>query len=643
MRARVTRRHADTHALNSATLTEEVSLFTTHLAVRSRWLPLLILLWRAAPWHLALFGLVVVVHGLMPTLLNLASGALVHTIPTAVRHGLDSNAGRQAVLALGVFLCGLAVSAIAGNTMRPLSHILASRLWLEVHTTCAHASLDTRDLAVVEHPAFVAELHAIQDAERRGVLRRTPGVMAAVSAFRLVGGGALVLLFGFRWWAPFPLAVAWYIANRVFLRAMERGLDLDVSESAVHQRRAEYLRSLVLEPLAAKEIRVFGLGGWMTQRYAEAWLYALRLMWRIRSGGWLATAATLALVVAHAVVFGALAMAARAGELNAARLVVFIQAVIATCALGLVGEPQWWLAQSQAMAKQVNALRARTDMMIATTRLTVARPSTAPISRKVAVSLENVRFTYNGRHSPTLNGLTLDIPAGQSLAIVGVNGAGKSTLIKLLCGLYEPDEGRITVDGVSPVEALGRIGIIFQDFVRYKLPLRENVAFGHLSLLRDQAALNGALRDAGGDGLLAGLLNGWDTVLSREYTKGAELSGGEWQRVGLSRALTAVRGGAGLLILDEPTSGLDVRSETELFERFLLLTRDVTTILVSHRLSSVRRASRIVVLDGGRVIEDGTHDDLMRGGGQYAAMFTLQASRFAEPANDGAIGELSNF
>lgn len=577
----------------------------------------------------------------MPTLLNLASGALVHTIPPAVKHGLGSNAGRPALLALGVFVCGLAVSAIAGNAMRPLSYILGSRLWLEVHATCARTSLGTRDLATIEHPAFVAELHAIQEAERRGVIRGTPSMMAAVSAFRLAGGGALVLLFAFRWWAPFPLAVAWYIANRVFLKAMKRGLDVDVSDTAVHQRRAEYLRSLVLEPTAAKEIRVFGLGGWMAQRYAEAWLHALRLMWRSRSGGWLAPAATLALVAAHAVVLGALAMAARAGELDVAQLVVFIQAVISSCALGLLGEPQWWLAQSKAMAKQVNALRARTAMM-ATPRLTVPRPFAAPISQKVAVRFENVRFTYTGRQSPTLNGLTLDIPAGQSLAVVGINGAGKSTLIKLLCGLYEPDDGRIIVDGVSPAEALDRIGIIFQDFIRYKLPLRENVAFGHLSLLRDQAALGGALRDAGGDGLLAGLSNGWDTVLSREYTNGAELSGGEWQRVALSRALTAVRGGAGLLILDEPTASLDVRSETELFERFLMLTRDVTTILVSHRLSSVRHASRIVVLDGGRVVEDGTHDDLMRSGGQYAAMFTLQAAHFTEPANDCAIGESSN-
>lgn len=608
----------------------------------SRWFALLSLLWRASPWQLVLFGVVVLVHGLVPTFLNLASGALVHAIPAAITHGLASNAGRPALLALGFFVGGLILSASAINTMQPLSFILGSRLWLEVHRICARASLVASNVAYVEAPAFVAEMHAIHEAERRGVIRRTPMMMAAVPGFRLVGIGALILLFGFRWWAPFPLAIAWYLTNRVFLKAMERGVEVDVSESAVHQRRAEYLRSLVLEPSAAKEIRIFHLNDWMVRRYAEGWMVALQLMWRSRNGGWLAPAAALALVVAHATVLGALAIAARAGQLDAAHLVIFVQAVISSCALGLVGEPQWWLAQSQTMAERVNALHAQTESVSGPKQAGFDSSLNTPIPSRVAVHFDNVHFTYAGSQSPTLDGLTLDIPAGQSLAVVGVNGAGKSTLIKLLCGLYQPDYGRITVDGVSPREALDRISIIFQNFVRYKLPLRENVAFGHLPLLENQGALEDALRNAGGEDLLAGLPKGWDTILSREFTDGADLSGGEWQRVALARALLAVRGGAGLLILDEPTASLDVRAETELFERLLLLTRNITTILVSHRLSSVRRASRIVVLDGGRIIEDGTHESLMRSGGHYAAMFTLQASRFSEPSTDQVIEEVSH-
>jgi len=330
--------------------------------------------------------------------------------------------------------------------------------------------------------------------------------------------------------------------------------------------------------------------------------------------------------VSHGLVLGALGIAATHGEVAVASLFVFVQAVLATGDLGLIGDAQGWTAQTLALAGRVIALRDRFRAQAPAE----AAPAVPAKTGAVSVKLEEVRFTYRGREKATLDGMTLEIPAGQSLAVVGENGAGKSTLMKLLCGLYEPQGGRITLDGsTAPAEARGRVAVIFQDFVRYRLPLRENVGFGHLPLVGDGAALEGALRDAGAAALLERLPRGWDTVLSREFENGADLSGGQWQRVALARALAAVRGGAGLLILDEPTAALDVRAETELFERFLELTRGVTTILVSHRLSSVRRADRIVVIGDGGVVEDGTHDQLMALGGRYAEMYSLQAERFA--------------
>ncbi|HEX6371123.1 MAG TPA: ABC transporter ATP-binding protein [Longimicrobium sp.] len=598
----------------------------------SRWRALLGLLWSAARWRVAVFGALAVSAGLLPSVAILTTGALVAAIPAAVEHGLESEAGRPALLALSALVLLLAVAEVCSAAMTQVSRTINTLFTLEVYRVLARVSLGTPGVAILEDPALADELQRIRDADRRGVLWQTTTRMGSVIISRVSGIGPLVVLLAFRWWAPLLLFAGWHLANMVFVRATERGVHIDVSEGAVRQRRAEYLRSLVLEPSAAKENRVFGLGGWMVGRYADAWQDALRLMWNNRGAQrGLSLAAAAVLIVAHAAVLGTLAAAAGRGEVGAPALVVFVQAVVASSALGTVGAAQWWLGQSLGAAARVAALRDSPVARLLPGTPAAALPAAAPVAapRGVAVRLRDVRFTWRGREAPTLDGLTLDVPAGQSLAIVGENGAGKSTLIKLLCGLYEPDAGSVAVDGLPPVDARDRIGVILQDFVRYKLTLRENVGFGHLPLVGDRESLEAALRDAGGTGLLERLPRGWDTVLSREFTDGADLSGGEWQRVALARALTAVRGGAGLLILDEPTASLDVRAETELFERFMEVTRDLTTILVSHRLSSVRRADRIVVIDGGRVAEDGSHAELMRAGGIYARMFTLQAERFA--------------
>jgi ATP-binding cassette subfamily B protein len=600
-----------------------------------RWRALLGFLWAAGRRRLAGVGVLVLVAGALPTGLILVTGALVEAIPGAVEHGLDSPGGRPALLALLGLVLGLMALTAAGAALSYLAGALDLACSAEVHRTMASVTLGTAGVAPLEDPGLADEIQAVEDAERRGVLRWAATAMATVASTRLRGAGAFVVLLGFRWWAPLVLAAAWYLTNRVYMNATARGVSVQMSDGAVRLRRAEYLRALGVEAAAAKEVRVFGLGPWVVGRYGDSWLEALRVVWNSRRANrGLTAAATLALSLSHAVVLAVLAQAILRGEVQVAAALIFVQAVIATADLGLIGDWQWFLSQSLAVADHVDRLRAR-----AAAPAPPASPSRRPGTGKFAVRLEDVRFTYRGRTEPTLDGLSLFIPPGQSLAVVGENGAGKSTLVKLLCGLYEPGGGRVTIDGAPPLEARGRIGVIFQDFVRYKLPLRENVGFGHLPLVGDRAALEAALRDAGGDELLADLPRGWDTTLSREFEGGADLSGGQWQRVALARALTAVRGGAGLLILDEPTASLDVRAETELFERFMELTRDVTTILVSHRLSSVRRADRIVVIEGGRVVEDGSHDALMRAGGRYARMFTLQAERFADPQPAGAAAE----
>lgn len=228
---------------------------------------------------------------------------------------------------------------------------------------------------------------------------------------------------------------------------------------------------------------------------------------------------------------------------------------------------------------------------------------------------------------------------GQSVAIVGENGAGKTTLLKLLAGFYEPTDGRILVDGhdlraLDPEQWRRRLAVIFQEFVRFELSAFENVALANPAHPDAQGHAEAAAVAAGADQIVAGLSKGWDTTLSRSFTDGADLSGGQWQRIAPTRALYGARVGGQVLILDEPTASLDVRAEVALFDQLLTHAQGCTAMVVSHRFSTVRRADRIVVLANGRVVEDGTHSTLHARGGIYARLYNLQAQRFhdAEPA-----------
>jgi len=240
------------------------------------------------------------------------------------------------------------------------------------------------------------------------------------------------------------------------------------------------------------------------------------------------------------------------------------------------------------------------------------------------IRFRDLTFAYPGG-TPVLEGFDLAIPAGSSLAIVGQNGAGKTTLAKLLCRLYDPQTGAIEIDGVDVRQFdLGswrsRLTAVFQDFTRFELSLRDNVAPAGAP----DSVVTSALASAG-----AADLASLDTVLARGYEGGTDLSGGQWQRIALARALCAVQLGAGVVLLDEPTAHLDVRGEAEIFDRVLAASRHCTTILISHRFSTVRHADCICVLEHGKVVELGTHDELMAKGGRYRTMFNLQAQRFA--------------
>jgi ABC-type multidrug transport system fused ATPase/permease subunit len=443
----------------------------------------------------------------------------------------------------------------------------------------------------------------------------------------MVGGLAMaVVLAGYAPWAAAVLAGAW-LATHWLLRESAVWRDRNTEEVREAERHADYMYRLAVDPPAAKELRLFGLGTWVVERFKARRYRLFELRWeatrlREKSVLW----SLLLVLGANVVVLGAMANDAAAGRLPLSQLVTFAGAAVGTSMIAF-GGLSWALDSAAAPAGAV--LRLQDAMSPAGTLRSGTRLATGMPAREIR--FRRLTFAYPNSTEPVLNGFDLTIPAGTSLAIVGQNGAGKTTLAKLVCRLYDPQSGAIEIDGVDLRELdleswRKRLTTVFQDFIRFELSLRENVAPAGAP----EDVIRAALEEAG-----AAHLASLDTPLSKGYNGGTDLSGGQWQRVALARALCAVKLGAGLVLLDEPTAKLDVRGEAEIFNRILQATRKTTTILISHRFSTVRHADRICVLEHGEVVELGNHEELMALSGRYHTMFELQASRFGEPEEEG--------
>jgi ATP-binding cassette, subfamily B, bacterial len=575
-----------------------------------------------------------VVAGALPIVFTLFVGLLIGEIPEVVQAGFDSEPGHRLVWILaattGLF-AGLQVLAPIHGT---LGHIVGRQVDEAIRAQTLDDLMGPHRIPHLEDPLLQDHIRLV----REGHLSRraTPGG-ATVWTVRLVevyirGAGATVLVgTAFSWWAAAGLFAACVLSRRTVRRSTFSFLWAIAGANHLrNSRRTDYNLKVGIGPATAKEARIFGLTRWLVDRFGTDWDDGVRpiLMGRDRLVGGFGLAYGI-LLIACVLVFVLAADAAAGGSLGIGALAVVVGASFDLASLARDDPSDWQLEMGTVVLPKVHELEAQAARAIG--EVGTRRPTDDASGHEIR--FEGVGFRYPGNDREVLHGLDLSIPAGQSVAIVGPNGVGKTTLVKLLSGLYDPTEGRIAVDdtdlrSLSPADWRRRIAVIFQDFVRYELPARENVGFGSVAHLGEEGALGRAATTWGAKAIIEALPHGWDTVLSRQYSRGADLSGGEWQRIALARCHLAIEAGARVLVLDEPTASLDVRAEAEFFDRFVELTAGLTTIIISHRFSTVRAAHRIVVLDEGTITEDGSHDELVALGGTYAEMFRLQAGRY---------------
>jgi ABC-type multidrug transport system fused ATPase/permease subunit len=561
---------------------------------------------------------IVLLHGVTPVLFAIATGVLV----AAVQRGGPLAA--PLAVAGGLFVLVQVLTPL----QTAVSHNLGDRMAAFLYDRLTAACVRPQGLAHLEDASLAADLTVARDFDlgMTGPPLSYSMDFIAGGLVGLVGGlAAAAVLFGFSWWAPFVLAGAW-LSTHWLLRESSVWHDRNTDEVRMAQRDADYAYRLAVDPPASKELRLFGLVGWTIARFVARRTRLHQLQYEATRLRERPLALSLFLVTtANVAVLWALAAEAAAGRIQLGELVVYGQCVVGTSLIAF-GGLNWALDGASAPVAAVERLE---PAMASAGHLEPGRRSAAGLPA-LNIRFHEVSFSYPGG-AAVLDGFDLTIPAGSSLAIVGQNGAGKTTLAKLLCRLYDPTHGAIEIDGIDVrsfeiASWRSRVTAVFQDFIRLELQLRENVAPAGApdDVVRQALEAAGAAR-------LATL----DAVLARGYENGVDLSGGQWQRVALARALAAVRLGAGVVILDEPTAQLDVRGEAEIFERILAATRHCTTILISHRFSTVRQADRICVLEKGRVVELGSHRELMALNGRYRTMFDLQAQRFSAEDEEG--------
>jgi ATP-binding cassette subfamily B protein len=582
-----------------------------------------VLLWQVDSRLTGVLALAQISQALIPLAELWIAKLVIDRLVAALRgaHPADAAPGILwlIALALGIAVVRIAASELGTYARQVLAERLTGHCSLQV---LAHTQ--TLDLETLEQPQTRTHLQRIQE----GLFYRPAALL-----FRLVSGAhavvtlvtaALLLLY------LYPLCVPLLVVAAVPYALVQSGAAVQLFTLSMGQtpetRKAQYVASILGGTAEAKEVRSLGLATHLLARYRGMLTAHERLIAGIagrrgvRSG-----IAALLPAAAYAGIFALLALRALDRTITIGDLTLYIGLVLRSQdALQQLTTDLAGVVENSLFIDDFSAfLRIETPV---TSRLT---GRTAPLLKR-GIRIDGLTYRYPGSGEDALRDVTLELPSGRTVAIVGENGAGKTTLVKLLTGLYRPQGGSVSVDGIDLrdldlAEWRRHIAVIFQDFIHYALTAAENIGFGQVEHLHDRERIAAAAEQAGAGRLIARLPAGYDTPLGRVLEQGAQLSGGEWQRVALARAFMR---SAPVLIMDEPTAALDARAEFEVFRVLRELTRDRTVLLISHRFSTVRLADYIYVLDRGRLVEEGTHQDLLQQHGRYAELFELQAAGY---------------
>lgn len=579
------------------------------------------LVWQTHRGFTLALGLITLLQSATPAAQVWLAGQLLQAVVDGVQRGGDATAVRSIViLALVQFLL-LAINSLLQTLQNVIQQLLQDRTANRVQLLIMeHAN--GLDLRFFEDATFYDQL---QQAQREAAFRPVGMVSGVFGLVRtlltflsmialLVRLGPLLAIAALL--APIPAFIA---STRYGWQGYQQ-----MRRQSPERRMMAYLTNLLTTDTYNKEIKLFTLGDFFVARYRTlaakfiAENQGLLIRRYLVGFAW----GTLTLLTSGGTYLYVALLAVR-GTINIAGLTVYTGA-----ASQVQSNFQGLLSGLSSMYENTLYLNTLFDLLAFTPTIR-APEEPVPVASRFTRGIEfrHVSYTYPGRKEPALDGVSFTIAPGETVALVGRNGAGKTTIVKLLTRLYDPDSGQILIDGVDirdydPAALRREIGVIFQDYVTYFLSARENIAVGRLEAVDDQPRIGAAAAQSGADGVIARLPQGYDTTLGKWFDQGHQLSGGEWQKIALARAFMR---DAQILILDEPTAALDAQAEYEIFARMRELTTGKTGFFISHRFSTVRLADRIMVLEGGRIIENGSHDELLLQSGRYAELFNLQA------------------